>query len=121
MASDIKKTKADPAPKNEAAAKNKRTSGEDVSKVEGGETAGAVIAGAKARNRSARPTRKTGTRFSQRRTRRRKSDNSRDHKIDEWVIYLKLSREWSKAVEARWLSEVRPFARNRRHGLYRPR
>jgi hypothetical protein len=32
----------------------------------------------KARNRSPRPTRKTGTRFSRRRTRRRKSDNSRD-------------------------------------------
>jgi hypothetical protein len=42
MASDIKKTKADPAPKNEAAAKNKSTSGEDVSKVEGGETAAAA-------------------------------------------------------------------------------
>jgi hypothetical protein len=33
------KNKADPAPKNEAAAKNKSTSGEDASKAEGGETA----------------------------------------------------------------------------------
>jgi hypothetical protein len=41
-----------------------------------------IIAGAKARNRSPRPTRKTGTRFSRRRTRRRtrrrNSDDSRD-------------------------------------------
>ena len=42
MASDNKKTKADPAPKNEAAAKNKSTSGEDASKAEGGETAAAA-------------------------------------------------------------------------------
>ena len=42
MASDNKKAKADPAPKNEAAAKNKTTSGEDVSKAEGGETAAAT-------------------------------------------------------------------------------
>jgi len=42
MASDNKKTKADPAPKNEAAAKNKTTSGEDVSKAEGGETTAAT-------------------------------------------------------------------------------
>jgi hypothetical protein len=41
MARDNKKPKADPAPKNEAAAKNKSTPGEDVSKAEGGET-GAV-------------------------------------------------------------------------------
>ena len=40
MASDSKITKADPAPKTETA-KNKSTSGEAVSKVEGGETAGA--------------------------------------------------------------------------------
>jgi hypothetical protein len=40
MASDNKKTKADPAPKNEAAAKT--TSGEDVSKAEGGETTAAT-------------------------------------------------------------------------------
>ena len=44
MASDIKKTTADPAPrdtapKNEAVAKDKSTSGETVAKVEGGETA----------------------------------------------------------------------------------
>jgi hypothetical protein len=42
MAGDNKKPKADPAPKNEAAAKNKTTSGEDVSKAEGGETAAAT-------------------------------------------------------------------------------
>ena len=42
MASDNKKAKADPAPKNEATAKNKTTSGEDVSKAEGGETAAAT-------------------------------------------------------------------------------
>ena len=41
MASDNKKPKADPAPKNESAAKNKSTPGEDVSKAEGGETAAA--------------------------------------------------------------------------------
>ena len=38
MASDNKKAKADPAPKNEAAAKDKSTAGEAVSKAEGGET-----------------------------------------------------------------------------------
>ena len=37
-----------------------------------------TIAGGKAKNRSPRPTRKTGTRFTRRRTRRRKSDNSCD-------------------------------------------
>ena len=42
MGSDNKKAKADPAPKNEAAAKNKTTSGEDVSKAAGGETAAAT-------------------------------------------------------------------------------
>jgi hypothetical protein len=42
MASDNKKAKADPAPKSEAAAKNKTTSGEGVSKAEGGETAAAT-------------------------------------------------------------------------------
>ena len=42
MASDNKKTKADPAPKNEAAAKNKSTPGEDVSKAEGSETTAAA-------------------------------------------------------------------------------
>ena len=41
MARDNKKTKADPAPKYEVAAKNESTSGEDVSKAEGSET-GAV-------------------------------------------------------------------------------
>jgi hypothetical protein len=40
MASDHKKAKADPAPKNEAVAKNKNTSGEGVSKAEGSETGG---------------------------------------------------------------------------------
>ena len=38
MASDNKKTKVDPAPKNEAVAKNKSTSGEGASKAEGSET-----------------------------------------------------------------------------------
>jgi hypothetical protein len=42
MASDNKKPKADPAPKNEVAVKNKSTPGEDVSKAERGETAAAV-------------------------------------------------------------------------------
>ena len=42
MASDNKRTKADPAPKKEAAANNKSTSGEDVSKAEGSETAAAA-------------------------------------------------------------------------------
>ena len=39
MASDAQKPKADPAPKNEAAAKS--TPGEDGSKAEGGETTAA--------------------------------------------------------------------------------
>ncbi len=39
MARDNKKTRADPAPKNEVAAKNKSTLSEDVSKAEGGDTA----------------------------------------------------------------------------------
>jgi hypothetical protein len=42
MASDDKKTKADPAPKPEAAAKDKSPSGDSVSKVEGGEKAAAA-------------------------------------------------------------------------------
>jgi len=42
MASDDKRTKADPAPEKEAAAKNKSTPGEDVSKAEGSETAAAT-------------------------------------------------------------------------------
>ena len=37
MASDNKKAKADPAPKSEAAAKDKSTAGEGVSKTKGGE------------------------------------------------------------------------------------
>jgi hypothetical protein len=62
MASDNKKAKADPAPKSEAAAKDKSTAGEAVSKTEGEDAAAA------ARNRSPRPTGKTGTRFTRRRT-----------------------------------------------------
>ena len=42
MARDNKKTKADPAPKYEVAAKNKSTSGEAVSKTKGGEAAAAA-------------------------------------------------------------------------------
>jgi hypothetical protein len=42
MASENKKTKADPAPKNEAAAKDNSTSAKEVSKAEGRE-AGAAI------------------------------------------------------------------------------
>ena len=42
MASDNKKAKADPAPKSEAAAKDKSTAGEAVSKTEGGEAAAAA-------------------------------------------------------------------------------
>ena len=42
MASDNKGTKAAPAPKKEAVAKTKSTSGEDVSKAEAGETAAAA-------------------------------------------------------------------------------
>ena len=41
MASDNKKAKADPAPKSEAAAKDKSAAGEAVSKTKGGETAAA--------------------------------------------------------------------------------
>jgi hypothetical protein len=39
MASDEKKIKTNPAPKNEALPENKNTSGVDPSKAEGGETA----------------------------------------------------------------------------------
>ena len=42
MARDSKTAKADPASKNEDAAKDKSTSGEAVSKTEGGEAAAAV-------------------------------------------------------------------------------
>jgi len=42
MASDNKGTKAAPAPKKEAVAKTKSTSGEDVCKAEAGETAAAA-------------------------------------------------------------------------------
>jgi hypothetical protein len=42
MASDNKGSKAAPAPKKEAVAKTKSTSGEDVSKAEAGETAAAA-------------------------------------------------------------------------------
>jgi len=42
MARDNKKTKADPAPKYEVAAKNESASGEDVSKAEGSETGAAA-------------------------------------------------------------------------------
>jgi hypothetical protein len=75
MASDDKKIKTNPAPKNEAPPKNKSTSGVDPSKAEGGGIAAAlpsVIAGARARNRFLKLIGITGTRFS----RRKKSDNS---------------------------------------------
>jgi hypothetical protein len=42
MVSDNKKAKADPAPKSEAAAKDKSTAGEAVSKTKGGEAAAAA-------------------------------------------------------------------------------
>jgi len=42
MASDDKKLKADPAPKKEAAAKDKSAAGEAASKTEGGEAAAAA-------------------------------------------------------------------------------
>jgi hypothetical protein len=42
MAGDNKKAKANPAPKSEAAAKDKSTAGEAVSKTERGETAAAA-------------------------------------------------------------------------------
>jgi hypothetical protein len=42
MANDNKKAKADPAPKSEAAAKDKSIAGEAVSKTEGGEAAAAA-------------------------------------------------------------------------------
>jgi hypothetical protein len=58
MASDNNKTKADPVPKNEAAAKNKNTSGEDVSKAEGG---GGETATAASSNYSRRESQKSVT------------------------------------------------------------
>ena len=42
MATDNKKAKADPAPKSEAAAKDKSTAGEAVSKTKGSEAAAAA-------------------------------------------------------------------------------
>jgi hypothetical protein len=45
MASDDKKTKADPAPKKEPAPKDKSTAGEDVSKAKSEETTAAAPAG----------------------------------------------------------------------------
>src|SRR5438445_530678 len=45
MASDDKKTKTNPAPKNEAPPENKSTSGVDPSKAEGGEIAAALPSG----------------------------------------------------------------------------
>ncbi len=42
MASDDRKIKTNPAPKNEAPPKNESTSGADPSKAEGGETAAAL-------------------------------------------------------------------------------
>ena len=39
MANDNKKAKADPAPKSEAAANDKSTAGEALSKIKGGEAA----------------------------------------------------------------------------------
>ena len=42
MANDNKKAKADPAPKSEAAAKDKSAAGEAVSKTKGGEAAAAA-------------------------------------------------------------------------------
>jgi hypothetical protein len=82
MASDDKKVKADPAPKKEAAAKDKSAAGEAASKTEGGEVAAALsnYSRGKVRNRSAPPTRKTGTRFSRRRMQRRENDSSCDKK-----------------------------------------
>ena len=42
------------------------------------------------------------------------------YEIDDPTVLV--SREWAQAVEAgRWPGEVRPFTRNRRHGLYRIR
>jgi hypothetical protein len=45
MAGDDKKTRTDPAPKNEAPPKDKSTSGADPSKAEGGEPAAASPSG----------------------------------------------------------------------------
>ncbi len=46
MANDNKKAKADPAPKSEAAGKDKSTAGEAVSKTKGGEAGGEAAAAA---------------------------------------------------------------------------
>ena len=97
MTDDTKKTKADTAPKEtapktDAAAKDKSPAAKDTPKdtCQAGHAKRRhqspraarrpprrrpTTAGAKARNRSPRPTRKTGTRFSRRRKRRRKSDS----------------------------------------------
>ena len=102
MTTETKKAKAADVPKNEPAAKDKSTSGEAVaktksaeaptsgeveSKTESGEEADArrqTTAGVKARSPLAPPIRKTGTRFSPRRTERsarRKSDNTRGSRV----------------------------------------
>ena len=67
MASDNKKTKANPTPKNEAAAK-KRAQAKTYPRPRAARQPTPhlpTIAGAKARNQSPRPTRKTGTRFTE--------------------------------------------------------
>ena len=86
MASDDKKTKTSPAPKNETAVKkevvakkkdeglpkDKSTSDADLSKAEGGEKAAdypQVIAGARVKNRFRKLIKITGTRFTRRRKR----------------------------------------------------
>ena len=71
MASDTKKAKADSAPKGEAAAKDKTTSSEAVSKTEGGEAAAAPPSNY-SRGEGQKPVstayRENGTRFTRRRT-----------------------------------------------------
>src|SRR6266571_7341043 len=111
MANDNKKAKADPAPKSEAAANDKSTAGEALSKTKGGEAAAA------AKNRSPRPTRKTGTRFTRRRTRRRKSDNSCDGTRKK---ARNKSRAFVISVEGGLNSPCRPCHRQASPGPHRP-
>jgi hypothetical protein len=82
MTNDSKKAKAEPPPINEAAAKDKSTSGEGVSKTECGATAAAAPS-SYSRGEGQKPVtaaykKNWNTIFAKKRPRRRKNDNSRD-------------------------------------------
>jgi hypothetical protein len=94
MASDNKKTKADPAPKNEAAAKNKTTSGEDVSKAEGGETTAATPS-----NYSGGRTPETGHHGLQRKLER----DLREEEREEEKAIIRATEQASSFLRSVWV------------------